>query len=229
MSFNYIDPHGNGEKYIFEQLRPQVGVVFDVGARDDSLFVEPDLEVHFFEPDPAVLEKLRARAPGQRKSFNPFGLGSQPGHLDYYSDTMSFVLREKSLPECSRIPDKIFEVRRADDYMYERGVSSVDFVKIDTEGFEMEVLRGFGTRLADVRFFQVEYGGAFKDRGISLHGLVEFMREGGFPLSFYLSAECLLPLNPEALRDHFNYCNLLFVREKDRGLVWPLTPEGRGI
>ena len=42
------------------------------------------------------------------------------------------------------------EVIRLDDYMQQAGVESINLLKIDTQGFEPEVLEGLGSRLENV-------------------------------------------------------------------------------
>ena len=51
------------------------------------------------------------------------------------------------------------ETTTLDDYCADLGVSCIDFLKIDTEGSEMEVLIGASGLLADrrIRFIQLEY------------------------------------------------------------------------
>lgn len=40
------------------KLKPNINVVFDVGSRYDSEFVNIDGEVHYFEPVPDFIERL---------------------------------------------------------------------------------------------------------------------------------------------------------------------------
>lgn len=48
-------------------------------------------------------------------------------------------------------------VRRAADYLIERSIERVDFVKIDAEGMDLKVIKGFDGTIASVRLIQFEY------------------------------------------------------------------------
>ena len=85
-------------------------------------------------------------------------------------------------------------------------ISSVDFLKIDTEGYELNVLKGFGVNIKAIRFVQFEYGGTFKDAGIKLKEIVDFLAKNNFTKFCYLSNNGLVPIKD--LSDHYQYCNI---------------------
>ena len=40
----------DGEKWFFNQIKEDIDVIYDVGASDNSIFVDFTGEVHYFEP-----------------------------------------------------------------------------------------------------------------------------------------------------------------------------------
>ncbi len=54
----------------------------------------------------------------------------------------------------------------------------IDFLKIDTEGYELKVLKGCEELLSSksIRYIQFEYGGCFKDIGIKMNDVIEYLR-----------------------------------------------------
>ena len=54
--------------------------------------------------------------------------------------------------------EEIIELQRFDNY-WEDKYSILDYVKIDVEGHELDVLEGFGNLIQRVRLIQFEFGG----------------------------------------------------------------------
>lgn len=53
--------------------------------------------------------------------------------------------------------EKITEQIRLDDFMYENKIPKIDFLKIDTEGYEMKVLLGLGKEFKKVSIIMFEH------------------------------------------------------------------------
>ncbi|HEY0790885.1 MAG TPA: FkbM family methyltransferase [Chthoniobacterales bacterium] len=136
-------------------------VAVDVGANQgDFMQVAADAgyEVFSFEPFPAAFQKLRARSSGRKnvKVFN-FALGSVETSLPLHVATESGIdLRgDASLYNTFRphfVRDNIqfdstVEVPvRTISALVEAGEipAAIDFLKVDTEGFDLEVIKGLG-------------------------------------------------------------------------------------
>ncbi len=98
------------------------------------------------------------------------------------------------------------------DKYFERKVGVPDFIKIDTEGHEIEVLRGMRKLIAEghLRCVQFEFNGHHLLRGHTLPMLLELLP--GF--SFYrLLPHGMLPIDPAKYLDNiFMYCNVVAIR-----------------
>lgn len=154
-------------------------VIFDVGAhvgesirRFKALF--PQSQMHSFEADNANFEKLRANtATYSGLTLNNFAAGSAPGRQAFYrnlkSDTSSFnpvnpgsqwaATRSKQHNvSVEQFTAKKYEVelRTIDGYMAENDIGRIDILKIDTQGYEDEVLKGCREAIAAGRIHVIE-------------------------------------------------------------------------
>lgn len=135
-------------------------VVFDVGANIGqysllaSLLVEKTGCVYAFEPDTEVLQKLRENI-GLNTSNNihvvPKAVASKSERMQFYPAS-----EEKDQDIGSLLPAKgtrsnasvEVEAISLDDFCDANSIDHVDFLKIDAEGFDLEVLKG-ASRLID--------------------------------------------------------------------------------
>lgn len=98
------------------------------------------------------------------------------------------------------------DVKTGKDYVTDKNIQHIDFLKIDTEGNELKVLKGFDTFLNNVNIIQFEYGGTFKDSNIKLKDVIDYLSEW-FEEFSYISPNGLVKL--ENYNDHYNYCNIV--------------------
>jgi hypothetical protein len=96
--------------------------------------------------------------------------------------------------------------------MEELGLDHIDFLKIDTEGHDLEVLHGFLPRLGQVDFVEVEAGmNPYNTTHVPFDRLAGFLREAGFHLAhiFQQKMEWKRGGQPVLRR-----CNPLFVNRR---------------
>ncbi|MGE5110838.1 MAG: FkbM family methyltransferase [Acidobacteriaceae bacterium] len=121
---------------------------FDVGANVGAItlalaqFVGPTGKIYSFEPGPPNLARLRANLDlnptlANRVEVIEAGVGRTPGEL--------FWAEEKGNPGNALVGNtgscKI-KVITLDNFVRERTVSRLDFLKIDVEGMELDVMQG---------------------------------------------------------------------------------------
>lgn len=207
--FNNHDPHTNGESSFYEENKDRFHVIFDVGCRNDSLFLSAKANVYYFEPVPEFLEQLQQNPINHNISsyFQNFGLSDENTTLAYYPHYQSFFDRVQSCGKSDAEHQRTLSVRRADEFIMENNIVRIDFLKIDTEGYEWKVLKGFGDQLSIVRIIQFEYGGTFIDSGTHLRDIITYLRERHFVNFSYVTAGGLVPLKNED--DHYQYCNIM--------------------
>jgi len=171
-NLNY-DFQDNGERFVLEVLgrQPAVRTVFDVGANigDWSTMAAralPEAEIHAFEIVPDTFEEMRDRcAAVPRMHMHSIGLSDAPGKIPvHYAKDLSVV--SSCVPDISSMllnaETVVVEapVTTGDLFCAEQGVGRIDFLKVDVEGFDPQVVRGFRGKLAagDIGMIQFEYG-----------------------------------------------------------------------
>ena len=74
---------------------------------------------------------------------------------------------------------------RMDEVMNHFGVDKFDFMKIDVEGFGLEVLQGFGDKIKQTKYIQIEVETSEVWSGQSLYNdIVNYMESMGFELMY---------------------------------------------
>ena len=176
-------------------------VAIDIGAnvgKYSEALLDAGFEVHAFEPNPPVLEQLRKRLGASKKfTAHGFALGAQDGKLPlrlvqdlsperYYGDvSLLSTLTTHALPEVLTYDGKVDVPVRTLDGLHREGLlpAKVSYVKVDTEGFDLEVVRGMGSHrypVVSVEFWdrQMDFGrsGALND----LRDLVAELKSRGY-------------------------------------------------
>ena len=188
---------------VFRQLGP-VEVIFDVGARTDTdyLAIHPEAEFHLFEPNPIFFEELANNVMNKGNVVaNRIGLGDKEGMIMYNDMLQAFEGGAQTLKGFMAFP-----VYTLDWYVEENGVKGIDFLKIDTEGYDLNVLKGGKKALKNTKYIQYEHW----DNDQAFHDLLgeEFDIEYiGYRNSLCLNKK-LVPLNERARI-------LRFIREND--------------
>lgn len=225
----------SGEARVVRALAPfRPRVAFDVGANVGNwtalaLEAWPECQIHSFEIVPTTFARLRDRfARHARVTTNPFGLFDADGPLDIniyegYTALSSFA------PYPHAVPSSVMrcEARRGDGYAAQRGIETIDYIKIDVEGAEFAVLQGLGPLLTGgaIQALQFEYGQVnilthrlLVDFHFSLTGLgykVGKIGPGGVRFAAYSFAD-----------EDFELANFIAVREARGDVIAALSAPG---
>jgi len=144
--------------------------------------------------------------------FNNFGLGEENEDLYYYPRYQSFYNRTKSCAICDESNKILLTIKKGSDYMVQNNIETIDFLKIDTEGYELNVLKGFNNFLENVKIIQFEYGGTFIDNNVTLIEVINYLRDKGFYDFYYLTANGAVIITDFA--DHYQYCNIVTINNR---------------
>ena len=154
----------NGERFLLELHRNALSkVMLDVGANVGqwatvAATTVTGSTIHAFEPIPRTFEELNRRLAaaglaGRVRTYN-FGLSEADAQLNLALDgnetstatvvqdathTSSALLRDRDMVLCT--------LRKGDAVCAEAGIEYIDFLKVDTEGHEIKVLRGLSEML----------------------------------------------------------------------------------
>jgi FkbM family methyltransferase len=211
--FNNCDSKTNGEEKFFMDIKNNINIIFDVGCRSDSEFINFSGEVHYFDPVPEFIAALKEQPKLNSMSFcNNVGLGNENKAIYYYPRYQSFYNRTVSC-QIDDDENKItLNIIKGADYVAENNIKSIDFMKIDTEGYELNVLEGFEDGLDMVKVIQFEYGGTFLDNNTKLIDVINYLDMKGFHKFSYLTNYGTEPITD--YEDHYKYCNIVCVNKK---------------
>ena len=189
----------------------------DVGAHEGELtfpFAAADssLLVYAFEPNLHAASRIM----GCLRNYVvlPIAIAERDGsaelQLNAYEQSSSLLPADKegvkrwiTEQEFKVVGTAIVPTMRLDTFMNEAGIKSVDYLKIDAQGLDLEVVKSAGDRLRDVAKVQLEattasyrqYEGA-PDKSV----IIEYMESKGFRLS------------GEEIQSHGQEANLTFLR-----------------
>lgn len=138
------------EYFLLYRVGIKIEVVMDVGANIGSFSKRlgeffPNANFYCFEPFEKTFEILEKNLPNKKFHLNQFALGERIYSLLIYpnsihhSDLNSIFNTDKR--DSNAIPEKI-EITTVDQFLSESNLDAVDFLKIDTEGFDLKVLEG---------------------------------------------------------------------------------------
>lgn len=218
-AFNYLKGYrnhiykmeNNGEKDLLERFcnctesRPKV--FFDVGANagEWSKLVAgkyPDAMVHSFEMCPGTYENLRKDT--AELSINCHNTALSDRDVDgiyIHCRDNNFERNSIDIPLEDSYDKVLVKMSSGDTFCKENGIREIDFLKIDTEGHEMKVLKGFGEMLHQnrIKLIQFELNEYSINLGITLNHFQEFFGDGyrvGKIYPKYIDFE---------MKDRFNY------------------------
>jgi FkbM family methyltransferase len=219
-------PEQNGEFLLLDMLAPLVTSFIDVGAnmgewsarllvrssgRVKGVLVEPGADAH---------RALQTRfGEDVRIMLSPVALGERTESLVFYDEpgggeTSSLV------PGFSRgdAVQRIVPCMTLDELALMLGFSSVDLVKIDVEGMDLQVIRGAKSLLRDkaIGFLQFEYNRPWARAGNTLGEALAFLGNHEYEV-FVITPRGLEQPRHEIFGEYFEYSNYLAVLKNRRG------------
>jgi len=151
--------------------------------------VAPELAIHVFEPSPHNLAVLREAFSGDtRITIVPAAVSDAAGSATLFANTPGSGLASltKRRLDHFNIPfehEDVVQTVRFEDYWREvLGSAPIDIVKIDVEGHELSVLRGFGAAIRATSVLQFEFGGCNIDTRTYFQDFWYYFKEHGFAL-----------------------------------------------
>jgi FkbM family methyltransferase len=147
---------------LLDLLRPlDPRVIFDIGANIGTWTllakgIYPDAEIHAFEP---LQEHTRKFKKSTRSiagiTLHEIALGAKNTtatfHINEYSDTSSVLESAQDAPRewgASKVAELTLDLHSLDRYAADHKMRPPDLIKLDVQGFELEVLKSSITMLA---------------------------------------------------------------------------------
>ncbi|MGK7921625.1 MAG: FkbM family methyltransferase, partial [Trichodesmium sp.] len=221
-----------GEKLIIDRLIQSKQTVFDVGANIGSwtqavLSSHSDIKIHLFEPVPQIYQSLLKNIFHRLETGKIFPNNLAIGRVEkldkfyFYQETptWSTLFRRFEVEKQYNIqPPQSFSVlvTSLDLYCQRWGINRINFLKIDVEGAELDVLQGCENLLqkAYIDYIQFEYGGTFLDAKITLKEVFDYLQKKRYSLFKITSKgfEYKPIFYPEY--ENYEYSNFLAINER---------------
>lgn len=204
-SNNYIV---SGELYFINTflktiIKSEQPVFYDVGGNkgDYTLMLKksfPKANITTFEPNPNTFKKLKENIKDSNTLINK-GVGEENGELNLFFDSNNNTsVQASSNPEILKqiantndLTSVKIDIIKLDDFVKE---AQIDLLKIDVEGFELEVLKGAKKLLKEnkIRIIQFEFNEVNVIQRRFLKDFYDFLPNFNF---FRLDENRLIPLN----------------------------------
>ena len=137
--------HSNNSHYMTPGFIPERGaIVIDGGSYDGGTclrFVERGFKVYGFEPDKNIFDLAAQVAKKNHFVVENVGLGSYKHMANYIPQVGGSTHLDENGSETAQIITR-------DEYVREKNLPRVDFIKLDVEGSELDALRGAVTTIA---------------------------------------------------------------------------------
>ena len=158
----------------------------DVGANkgDYSKFLLENFKCvngYMFEPIESCYNYLINNFKEPFLSINNISIGSYKGVIEFNEavnkETHSSIVN-RPIFKGYNISKRLINIDKLDNIID----TKIDLLKIDTEGYEFEVIKGCEQLLNDrmIKYIQFEYGGTYLDNGIKLNDVITFLKSLGY-------------------------------------------------
>ncbi|MGQ3170136.1 MAG: FkbM family methyltransferase [Methylophilus sp.] len=153
---NFESDKISGEDHFIKEYLSKVDdcIIFDVGANVGNyskILRSYNLKarIYAFEPHPVTFQRLKENTGSLNIQTNNVAVGALAGSLKLYDyaneDGSSHASLYKAVIEeihKAKSTEYNIDVITLDDFCHQAGIDKIDLLKIDTEGHELEVLKG---------------------------------------------------------------------------------------
>jgi FkbM family methyltransferase len=212
----------NGEKLIVELLAPHCRTFVDVGANIGNwtqLFIDNCKHMKeglLFEPGLHACRRLKERfSTLNTLEIYQSAVGSSSGSLLFYEEKNAGEHSSFVLESTADSPIEILvPIITLDSLIEKKGWDSLDYLKIDTEGFDYHVLAGAKNLLLNhkIRALQFEYNSSWAGSNSTLSGALNLLSECKYSC-YLIRADGLYKLNYKTFGEYFSFSNFLAISE----------------
>ena len=221
----------SGEQFLITRvLKKNLGeikrpVIFDVGANVGKYSMMlakeyPDAHIFAFEPNENAFKQLKTNLGNMVTCIN-VGMGSEEkvekiftyadnltsSHASMYKEVFRTFHKRDDLVEID------FQITTLDLFCERRKVTGIDFLKIDAEGNELNILKGASGMISDgrIKMIQFEFGECDVFSRVFLQDFYAMLSDFNI---YRLDSECLIPLFKYiSTNEIFRFQNFFAVRK----------------
>lgn len=198
----------NLDQFLNELIKLDNPLIFDVGANDGRSVkkfkkIFPNSIIHCFEPDNRVYKILFENYSNNKTiKLNHYGMGRKNEYLEFnsYIDTgkSSFYKLKldteflKYKADVMRVDQREFldstyqkEIKTIDSYCEENQIDKINFLKIDTQGFEENIIYGANdmikSNLIDVIQLELIFSSIY-EKNLNIYDIERILIPNGYKL-----------------------------------------------
>lgn len=226
---NQNNDHLSNGEYFLQKKMSEFGVkkVFDIGANtgDWSKRIAeliPSASINAFEPIPETYKILES----QVKTFpniipHAIGLSDKNSTVSFFQFQSNSIFNSQfdRVDLKGKVEVKV-KLKRGTDFCVQNNIEQIDFIKIDVEGLEMSVLKGFEDLLITrkIKIIQFEYGSMNIEARTFLKDFYDYLLPFGFILG-KLFPNGIEFNQYEYKMDDFKWANYVAVLKTEENLI----------
>ena len=153
--------------------------ILEIGANVGQTTIEflkamPHAKIYCFEPDPRAIVQFKKNINHPNVCLIESAIGAINGQTQFHQSNGDGNFKDWNQSGSIRRPkthsqewpwvkfESVIEVAisRLDDWMMRQGLSEIDFIWADTQGAEIDLIKGASNTLRNTRFFYTEYSDA---------------------------------------------------------------------
>lgn len=205
----------NGELFFLQMYAKHWSLALDIGANEGDYSnliktINPNVKLICFEPNPALISKIKEKDIG---AIYNVAVGDCNGVVEFNinseDSTQSSVYRENVNTKKIKVPSITL-----DKFSEDNNIDYFDFIKIDTEGFEHQVILGAKELCSKqkIGMIQFEYGGTFLDANKKLKDIYDILIENY--IICHLNPTGLIPIKYSSEIETYRYSNWIAISKK---------------
>lgn len=193
----------SNEKLLKKLILIKDPIIFDVGANRGQTIIKyqklfPKAKIYSFEPSPEIFEILNNKfeksenlhiynlAFGSEEKNKIFYINERSHNSGFYKLEDGFKIKNFPDEKISYKDSLDIKINTLDNFVEKKNLHKIDILKIDTEGFEEEVLRGSLKTLKSnkIKFIELEIilGNVYKEKLFSFKKIEDIISQFNFRL-----------------------------------------------
>jgi FkbM family methyltransferase len=212
----------NGEALLAETVLPHLNSFVDVGANRgewvEIVLDKLDREITglLYEPNSFAYEQLSDRfCHVEGLVIKNLAIGEKEGQKVFYENRKASNLSSLVSANDRDAIEKLVNITTLDDEASKHGLTQIDFLKIDTEGYDLHVLKGAENLLShqNIGVVQFEYNRNWVNAGSTLRHAINFLESFGYRV-FLLKANGMYQFQYDWYGEYYEYSNFVAVSSK---------------